>query len=71
MERKRLQGLLFAGYMGVQFMTIVMMFFFGWLGTKMEIPIGASNYWFAQSCFNLLVYFGIRKVINYITEDDN
>ena len=29
----------------VQVMTIFMMLFFGWLGSKMELPVGIIDWW--------------------------
>jgi hypothetical protein len=41
----------------LQFMCILMGFFMGWLGTKMEIPDEATDWWISGSWILAIIYF--------------
>jgi|TARA_R110001592_G_C13059867_1_gene740867 hypothetical protein len=41
----------------IQTISVIMMFFFGWLGTKMELPDGITNFWFWLNIICLLIYY--------------
>ncbi len=48
--------------LGMQFMCIIMMFFCGWLGTKMEIPDGAMYFWFITNFILFIPHFLIKDI---------
>lgn len=41
----------------IQIISLIMMFFFGWLGTKMELPDGIIDWWHWLNIICLIMYY--------------